>query len=103
MWSWFSKVESKQATAHMNGLILYKFDRCPYCVRVFKAIERLNCSSKIEMRDTREDPKWKSDLLARTGRTQVPCLFIEGEALFESLDIVEFLDEHFSSPNQSVD
>ena len=96
MWSWFSKVEAKKADAHMDGLILYKFDQCPYCVRVFKIIEQLNCANEIEMRDTRAESKWKSDLLARTGKTQVPCLFIEGKPLFESLDIVEFLRKRFS-------
>ena len=99
MWSWFSKVEAKKVAANMDGLILYKFDRCPYCVRVFKAIERLDCSEQIELRDTRAHPKWRSDLLARTGRTQVPCLFIEGEALFESLDIIDLLNNRFSSKN----
>ena len=103
MWSWFSKVEPKKSDARMDGLILYKFDRCPYCVRVFKAIEQLDCTDKIEMRDTREEPKWKSDLLARTGRTQVPCLFVEGEPLFESLDIVAFLRQHFSSSEKPID
>ena len=97
MWSFFNKTKPQKVNASMDGLILYKFDRCPYCVRVFKAIQRLDCADKIELRDTLEDPKWKSDLLARTGKTQVPCLFIEGAALFESLDIIAFLEEKFGT------
>ena len=81
----------------MSKLVLYKFDACPYCVRVKRAIEQLQCSEQIEHRDTRLEPRWRGDLLARTGRTQVPCLFINGEPLFESLDIVAFLKQHFKS------
>jgi len=73
-------------------LALYKFDSCPFCVRVHGAIDRLGVN--IEYRDVRET-RWWSDLLERTGRTQVPCLFVDGEPMFESLDIVDWLERSF--------
>ena len=76
--------------------VLYKFDACPYCKRVQRKIDELRISDKIEMRDTRTEPKWRKDLKNRTGRTQVPCLFIDGTPMFESLDIIEFLQTQFT-------
>lgn len=70
-------------------LALYKTDTCPYCVRVVSAIRRLGVD--VEYRD-RDEPRWRADLVARTGRTQVPCLLIDETPMFESADIVRFLE-----------
>jgi glutaredoxin len=74
-------------------LVLYKFDGCPFCRRVHRAIDQLGVD--IEYRDVRVEPRWRADLLERTGRTQVPCLFIDDEPMFESLDIVDWLERSF--------
>lgn len=76
-------------------LALYKFDRCPYCRRVFHTIDSLDVN--IEYRDTRADPAWRQDLVSKTGRKQVPCLFIDGEPLFESSDIQAFLTKNYAA------
>ena len=75
-------------------LALYKFDSCPYCKRVFRTIDQLDVN--IEYRDTRSGPDWRKDLRDKTGRTQVPCLFIDGEPLFESSDISAYLSKNFA-------
>ena len=73
-------------------IVLYQFPECPYCVRVLKVIDEL--SLDIPQRNTRRNREWRDDLKRRTGRTQVPCLFIDGKAMFESLDIVAYLNQH---------
>ena len=73
-------------------LVLYKYDSCPYCQRVLRAIDKLGL--EVEMRDTMMTPAAREELYQRTGRTQVPCLFIDGEALFESMDIVSWLEAY---------
>lgn len=78
-----------------HELILYKYDSCPYCRRVMRVVDKLGLQGTIEYRDTRTDSKWRSDLRERTGRTQVPCLFIDGEAMFESADINDWLTSHY--------
>lgn len=83
------------ATSGTPQLWLYKFDSCPYCRRVQRTIDMLGISEQIEFRDTREEPQWRADLRSRTGRTQVPCLFIDGEAMFESADISAWLREQY--------
>ncbi len=78
-----------------HELILYKYDSCPYCRRVMRVVDKLGLQDTIEYRDTRTDSKWRSDLRDRTGRTQVPCLFIDGKAMFESADINDWLQSHY--------
>ena len=73
-------------------LALYKYDACPYCRRVQRVLDTLDLH--VEMRDTRLNPQHRQDLLQRTGRTQVPCLFIDGEPMFESEDIVDWLEDY---------
>lgn len=75
-------------------LVLYKFDSCPYCQIAMAAAEDLGVT--LDMRDTREDPAARQEHMARTGRGQVPCLYIDGEPLFESSDIVDWLHSYAS-------
>ncbi len=73
-------------------LVLYQYASCPYCRRVLRALDRLGL--EVELRDTLADPTVRKELLDATGRTTVPCLFIDGEPLFESLDIIAWLEAY---------
>ncbi|MDG1480170.1 MAG: glutaredoxin [Myxococcota bacterium] len=86
---------STPAARPEHTLVLYKYDACPYCRRVMQVVDRLRLQGTIEYRDTRTEPKWRGDLQERTGRTQVPCLFIDGEAMFESADIGDWLQSNY--------
>lgn len=77
-----------------EGLVLYKYDSCPFCQRVLRLIEPLGLTQDIELRDTLQDPRARKLLQERTGRTQVPCLFIDGTPLFESSDIADYLQAY---------
>ena len=55
-------------------LELYKKNSCPYCQRVMRHITE--------------------QLVSIGGKRQVPCLFIDGKPLYESLDIIKWLEEH---------
>jgi glutaredoxin 3 len=77
-------------------LALYKYDTCPYCRRVFGAIDELG--AHIEYRDVHQSAEWRKDLLSKTGGTQVPCLLIDGEPMLESLDIIRWLRQRFAAP-----
>jgi len=74
-------------------LALYKYESCPYCRRVLAALDQLTVN--IEYRDVQADPKWRQDLQRRTRRTTVPCLLIDDTPMFESADIVRWLQERF--------
>ena len=74
-------------------LALYKYDTCPYCRYVYRAIDRL--AVNIEYRDIRQDRTHQAALVQTTGRRTVPCLFINGAPMFESADIVAWLQGQF--------
>lgn len=70
-------------------LVLYKFDSCPYCVRVFRVLEEL--SIELDVKDTRREPGVRMELIQLCGTSQVPCLRIDGVPLLESADIEDWL------------
>lgn len=74
-------------------LELFKFDTCPYCRRVMKYIEQSG-RKDIIYRDIHKDKENLQTLLKVGGMNQVPCLFIDGKPLYESLDIIEWLKEN---------
>lgn len=75
-------------------LELYKYDTCPYCRRVMSVIEELEAD--VEMHDIHRNPQDLERLMAVGGKRQVPCLFIDGEPLYESADIISWLQQNRS-------
>ena len=91
-----NQTASNDLTSEMDmGLVLYGRPTCPYCARVDRVIEELDIESKITRRLTTYGSEWRTDLRNRTGRTQVPCLFIDGEVMFESADIIDWMRNNF--------
>ena len=72
-----------------HELLLYKYDSCPFCRRVFRSIDQLGLD--VPTADIQRDPANRAELARVAGRTTVPCLFIDGQPLFESADIVAWL------------
>jgi glutaredoxin len=76
-------------------LELFKKDSCPYCQRVFKTLARLEVP--VRLRDIRGDADAVETLVRVGGKRQVPCLFVDGKPMYESADIVRFLEETFAA------
>lgn len=70
-------------------LDFYYFDSCPYCQRVIKVIDEMKI--KVNWKDIYGDTTNLQKLIAITGRKTVPCLFIDGDPMHESLDIIAWL------------
>lgn len=75
------------------SLVLYHFEACPYCAKVRNAISELGID--VEMRDTRKNDDFRDELVSLTGKTQVPCLVIDGKPMHESDEIVKCLRENY--------
>ena len=75
-------------------LELFKKDSCPYCVKVMMLVDELGVGDKIEYRDIVRDPQARKQLVEVGGKQQVPCLFIDGEPLYESADIMRWIEAH---------
>ena len=74
-------------------LELFKMDTCPFCRKVFRAIEQMG-RTDIEMHDINRSAEDRERLVREGGKLQVPCLFIDGRPLYESNDIVKWLMEN---------
>ena len=74
-------------------LELFKKNNCPYCRKIMKYLEEVS-RTDVEMRDIAKEPESLEKLLEVGGKKQVPCLFINGEALYESDAILAWLAEH---------
>lgn len=79
-------------------MALYQFDACPFCVKVRRQMTRQ--ALKIELRDAKNNPDIKAELLREGGSPKVPCLRIEKDDgavqwLYESNDIIAFLKTKF--------
>lgn len=73
-------------------LDLYMKPTCPFCHRVMDVVEGLD--APVEVHDISADAAARETLVRVGGKQQVPCLFIDGEPLYESADIIAWLREH---------
>ena len=78
---------------------LFKSDSCGFCHRVRHYLA--NAGWDIPLRDTMREPGANQELIQGGGRSMVPCLRINrgGELswLYESLDIIEYLESQRSA------
>jgi len=80
-----------------KGLALYQFHACPFCVKTRRAMHRLNVP--VALRDAKNDPQAREQLLAGGGKVKVPCLRIDDADgtrwMYESNEIIAYLDKRF--------
>lgn len=65
---------------------------CPYCVKVERFMEEEGI--EIPIVNIEEDRDAMRKLIDEGGKRQVPCLYHDGEYLYESDDIIKFLKEN---------
>jgi glutaredoxin len=73
-------------------LDLYYYDSCPYCQRVLNVINKLKI--KVNYKDIHEGTTNLQKLVQITGRRTVPCMFIDGDPMHESMDIMNWLEKN---------
>ena len=74
---------------NLENSILYYKETCPFCKRVVRFMEKNNIT--CIMKDT-TNLKIQDELVMIGGKKQVPCLVTNGEALYESMDIIQYLN-----------
>lgn len=75
-----------------KNLVLYMKPTCPWCQKVLAFMDEKGI--ELAQRDIAADPAAREELARVGGKAQVPCLFIDGEPLYESSDIIAWLNEH---------
>ena len=91
--------KQQQVDLQCQGLALYQFKTCPFCIKVRRTMRGL--SLNIELRDAQYDPQHREALLQSGGQIQTPCLKITDEQgnsqwMYESDDIIRYLRQRFS-------
>lgn len=80
------------ADEYPTQLMLYYSPTCPYCRKVLGYLDQIGAT--VPMKDVSADPAARQELIAIGGKKQVPCLVIDGKALYESADIIAWLKKH---------
>lgn len=73
----------------MKDYILYVGTICPFCKKVENFLNEENI--ELEIVNIEKDRDAMMKLIEEGGKRQVPCLYHDGEYLYESDDIIEFL------------
>ena len=79
----------------MFELELYYFEGCPFCRKVINFIEAQNI--QMTYKNIHEEGAARDELMKIGGKSQVPCMFVDGKPLYESNDIIEWLKENLES------
>ncbi len=77
----------------MRKYTLFYKPTCPFCKKVLNYMDEHGID--LPLRDVSTDADARDELLSIGGKTQVPCLFIDGEPLYESGDIIDYLSKTF--------
>ncbi|MBM3201336.1 MAG: glutaredoxin [Chlamydiae bacterium] len=89
----FSLLCSAFAALHAKDQIhLFSSPGCPYCKHVTRFLD--SQGKEIEIKDVSKDAVALRDLVKNGGRRQVPCLYYNGQYIYESQEIIAWLRDH---------
>lgn len=83
----------------MPELVLYYMPTCPFCQKVISHMRKNDI--EVTMKDTLSNRSYLRELLKIGGKTQVPCLVIDGMPLYESDDIIGWFKENWKKAKQA--
>ncbi|MCD1146760.1 glutathione S-transferase N-terminal domain-containing protein [Peptoniphilus sp. KCTC 25270] len=78
----------------MSKYTLYAATYCPYCKKVEAFIEEKGLGDKIPVEYIDKSEEAKEALIAGGGKKQVPCLKIDEEWMYESNDIINYIEKN---------
>ena len=81
-------------------LEFFFFEGCPFCQKVVSVIkdEKL----KVTFKDIFHNPDFRDQLIQDTGKKMVPCLYIDGNPMHESDDIINWIKENSSNLEKEI-
>lgn len=74
--------------ADLSDLKMYVLPSCPYCAKVDAFLEQND--AQVEHLDVTQGTNG-DDLVRLGGKRQCPCLVVDGKAMYESGDIIDYL------------
>lgn len=88
-----SEEKQREVEEKIKSYSLYQFTACPFCIKVRRVMRKLNLP--IELKNANTDENIKAELLAKGGSSKVPCLRTGDKWLYESKDIINYLEDKF--------
>jgi len=85
--------KQREVEQELKSYSLYQFSACPFCIKVRRVMRRLNLP--IELKNANTDEQLKAELLAKGGSPKVPCLRVGDKWMYESNEIIKYLEERF--------
>lgn len=77
----------------MKNMKLFVGTMCKYCKKVENFLEENNI--KLPIVNIQENSDALTELIEKGGKRQVPCLYHDGNYLYESDDIIDFLKKEY--------
>jgi len=84
--------QSSLRASENHIVVLYYTTYCPYSQKVLKYLQKIH--KQLPMRNLQDDPQAKAELKEIGGKLQVPCLVVDGQTIYESDAIIEWLSQH---------
>ena len=78
---------------------LYYSHRCPHSQKVLSYLKESH--TQVDLRNVLRDPQAKKELQEYGGYMIVPCLVVNGRAIYDASDIIEWLSTHQQDLNKS--
>jgi len=77
----------------MPELIFYYSSFCGFCRRVTDYMEENGITA--DMKNINESSDIRNALIQIGGKSQVPCLVVNGEVIYESKDIIQWFEKNW--------
>lgn len=84
---------------NVRSLELFIGPHCPYCHKVL-AFMQANNIDNVVVHDIAQEPDQAERLIKVGGKRQIPCLFVNEKPLYESNDIIRFLNDLKNDPER---
>lgn len=81
-----------EAAATTYQVALYYSHRCPHSQKVLDYLKESH--THVALRNVLRDPEAKKELQEYGGYMIVPCLVVNGRAIYDATDIIEWLSTH---------
>lgn len=78
----------------LDNMTLYYKPECPYCRKVLDFIDKNGI--ELNLRTANNPDEHRKLMEIEGGKTQVPCLVVDGKPMLESDDIIAFLKSKIS-------
>lgn len=94
-------IKITDSAAQKTELMLFYTPWCPYSQKVLNYLKQIHKS--VPMKNIQNDPAAKEILKNQGGKSQVPCLFIDGKALYESDSIIDWMANHKDQLSDAIE